>query len=612
MYVNMKITRMQGGNRLILGISIIDTQMKQEEETRKLRQERIALGRIAALAGNYMALYMVDLATEQYVEYNSSKEYADLGLSKRGEAFFDQVARDAYEVISPEDLERHLRVMTRENMLREIRERGILIHNYRLLMGDRYVPLSLRATLVEEEDGEKLIIGVNRVFSRDSDTKESEIIYTHLAHALARGYTDLYYVDMDTDELIEFHTDDTFGVLTEVRRGNDFFEGCARDAKLFVHPEDQAAFVAAMDREFLRKELEKSRVFELTYRRIKDGRTFWVNMKVSRMEDDHRRVVIAVSDIDELVRQRREEERIQEERIIYARLHALTGNFIVVYVVDPETNRYREFSATNDYSESFAQATEGEEFFDKVREVAREFNHPDDLKRFLSVFTKKNVLAEVERSGIFTFGYRLMMEGKPLHVQMKAAMVEEKEGPRLIVGLNDIDAQVRQEEEYGRRLAQAQAEASIDGLTGVKNRHAYLVLESHMDRQIAEHRQTPFAIVMFDVNDLKKVNDASGHQAGDQYLRDASQTICDIFKHSPVFRVGGDEFAVVSQGKDYAHMDALLERVNVHNAEAARTGGVVIACGMSKFENDECVARVFERADHKMYENKNALKAADK
>jgi hypothetical protein len=59
-------------------------------------------------------------------------------------------------------------------------------------------------------------------------------------------------------------------------------------------------------------------------------------------------------------------------------------------------------------------------------------------------------------------------------------------------------------------------------------------------------------------------------------------------------------------------MDALIERVNVHNAEAARTGGVVIACGMSKFENDECVARVFERADHKMYENKNALKAADK
>ena len=45
---------------------------------------------------------------------------------------------------------------------------------------------------------------------------------------------------------------------------------------------------------------------------------------------------------------RQELERIQEERIIYARLHALTGNFICVYVVDPATDNYREFSATDD------------------------------------------------------------------------------------------------------------------------------------------------------------------------------------------------------------------------------------------------------------------------
>ena len=46
-------------------------------------------------------------------------------------------------------------------------------------------------------------------------------------------------------------------------------------------------------------------------------------------------------------------EKAQEERLIYARLHALTGSFLVVYVVDPETDRYREFSATDDYVESF-------------------------------------------------------------------------------------------------------------------------------------------------------------------------------------------------------------------------------------------------------------------
>lgn len=185
--------------------------------------------------------------------------------------------------------------------------------------------------------------------AKEEKAWDNGVIYTHMAHALARGYTDLYYVNMDTDAFIEYHTDDELGVLAEARRGTDFFEGCARDVKLYVHLEDQQAFVQAMDRAFLTKALDGSGIFEMTYRRIKNGRPFYVRMRVTRMEDDKRIVVIAVSDIDELMKQRQAEERIQEERIIYARLHALTGNFICVYVVDPETNRYREFSATDNY-----------------------------------------------------------------------------------------------------------------------------------------------------------------------------------------------------------------------------------------------------------------------
>ena len=116
------------------------------------------------------------------------------------------------------------------------------------------------------------------------------------------------------------------------------------------------------------------------------------------------------------------------------------------------TNEYREFSATDDYTDSLRQAKEGTDFFEKVREGARQFNYPGDLDRFLTVFSKENVMAEVEHNGTFTFGYRLMMEGRPVHVQMKAVMVEEKEGPRLVVGLNNIDLQVRQEEEIEKRL----------------------------------------------------------------------------------------------------------------------------------------------------------------
>lgn len=117
-----------------------------------------------------------------------------------------------------------------------------------------------------------------------------------------------------------------------------------------------------------------------------------------------------------------------------------------------------------------------------------------------------------------------------------------------------------------------------------------------------------FAIVILDVNDLKKVNDTAGHKAGDQYLRDACRIICGIFKHSPVFRIGGDEFVSVIQGADYECIEELMGKMKDHNNKALRTGGIVIACGMSKYEGDADVALVFDRADQKMYENKSDLK----
>jgi len=433
-------------------------------------------------------------------------------------------------------------------------------------------------------------------------------IFAHIALSLAKEYTDLFYVNMVTDEYTEYHADEESGALTEVRHGEDFFESCKREVKLYVHPEDNAAFVKAMDRHFLTETLDRANVFEMTYRRIKGGDPFYVRMKVSRMKDDDRYIVIGVTDIDEQMKQRRAEERMKEERAVYDRLHTLTGNFIAIYVVEPETDRYRETGATDDYKRLW-QAKEGENFFETSRESAYSVIYSEDVNLFLSVFTKENVMAEIERSGIFSLTYRLNMEGKPNYVQLKAAMAQEREGRRLIVGINDVDVQVRQEEEYGKRLAQARKQANIDALTGVKNRHAYLETEARMDDQIKEGSQPPFAVVILDINDLKKVNDTAGHQAGDQYLRDACKIICDTFKHSPVFRIGGDEFAVISQGRDYLCMEELLEKMGDHNKIAHRDGGVVIACGMARFENDECVAPVFERADHSMYENKNVLKA---
>ena len=714
-------------------------------------------------------------------------------------------------------------------------------------------------------------------------------MFNHIAQALARGYIDLYYVNTETDEFVGFHTDDQHGVLTEARRGKDFFESCVREAGIYIHQEDQESFIRAMDRKTLMEALEGNDRFELIFRRMADGKPLFVKMDITRMEDDRRFIVIAVSDIDELMKQRQAEKQIREERVVYARLHALTGNFICVYVVDPETDRYREFSATDDYEHSFAQAKDGTDFFRTVREAGRVFNHPDDLDRFLTAFTKENIMTEIQENGIYTLVYRVMMDGRPLHVQMSAAIVEEKEGTRLIVGLNDIDAQyrqkeidqetarqkeiynqitsslaeqydtlyyiniddntyseisstdeykklnvpatgndffaesrrsivkyvhpedqkkalaihykdvmlknlknrnsfsiayrlvvngqvrhirhteimardgmhiivcienidaevkaqlalkadreksvtytqiaetmaahydliyyidcenanyaelsvkrksgelkvqeegtdffaasiknldrlihaedrerirnfldrdhlisglenrrqltedyrmlvgggktqytrmevtyssdhshfiicienrnndVRREQEHLAALALANEIARQDGLTHVKNKTAYHEQEKELQKQI-DHGCDPFGIVVCDINGLKTINDTEGHRAGDEYIKACSTLICRTFQHSPVFRIGGDEFVVILRGEDYKNRERRLENLQRRVEENIRISeGPIVASGMAEYqpEDDRSVEDVFTRADSRMYENKAHLR----
>ena len=471
-------------------------------------------------------------------------------------------------------------------------------------------------------DGRTCVLGMSqdvtdlvRIQRENAKTKEdyqaarnTGIIYTHIAQALARGYIHLYYVNLDTEEFSLYRNDEESGMLVEAHRGWHFFEECRVASECLIHPDDRDAFVKAMDRKTLVAALHKNGSFVMTYRMMKDDKPMYVTMRVSRMMDDERCIVLGLTDVDEQMRQRRAALRVIEEQIAYARINALTGDYLCVYIVDPESGRYREVSANQGY-ETLAQAKEGSDFFNATRDAARDVNYPEDVNRFLQAFTQENILAEIERHGIFTLSYRIMLEGKPVYVQLKAAMVEEKEGARLVVGINNIDAQVRQEETYVKNIAEARISANVDALTGVKNRNAYLEAEDRLNTQIAEGHAPEFAVVLLDVNDLKKVNDTAGHKAGDQFLRDACKIICDTFKHSPVFRIGGDEFAVISQGNDYACIDELVARMDGQNARALQDGGIVIACGVSKYSGDGRVAQVFERADQMMYENKNKLKA---
>ena len=84
-----------------------------------------------------------------------------------------------------------------------------------------------------------------------------------------------------------------------------------------------------------------------------------------------------------------------------------------------------------------------------------------------------------------------------------------------------------------------------------------------MDAAMAAGKAESFSVVVCDVNGLKHVNDTLGHKAGDEYICAACDMICEIYDHSPVYRLGGDEFTVVLSGHDYDIREELLQMLQM-------------------------------------------------
>ena len=155
------------------------------------------------------------------------------------------------------------------------------------------------------------------------------------------------------------------------------------------------------------------------------------------------------------------------------------------------------------------------------------------------------------------------------------------------------------------------AELFRDALTGVKNKSAYRNTESKTDALIKENICEDFSVFVFDLNDLKKINDNLGHDEGDKYIRAGSSLICNTFKNSPVFRIGGDEFAAILTGSDFDIREELNNSIKKQVESNKRNGGVVIAVGNADYASghDTCLLDVFKRADKEMYEDKHRLKS---
>ena len=157
-----------------------------------------------------------------------------------------------------------------------------------------------------------------------------------------------------------------------------------------------------------------------------------------------------------------------------------------------------------------------------------------------------------------------------------------------------------------------------DSMTGLRNTTSYKVWVTDFDKEIKKEN-TDFGLIVLDLNYLKETNDKYGHDVGNKLIVEAAQLIADVFKRSPVFRIGGDEFLVILQNRELEDCEQLCEKFDLecagkYIAVDSHNIPISIAKGFARYnpDTDMQFVDVFNRADDEMYKQKRMMKMAQK
>ena len=167
-----------------------------------------------------------------------------------------------------------------------------------------------------------------------------------------------------------------------------------------------------------------------------------------------------------------------------------------------------------------------------------------------------------------------------------------------------------------RQMKNLENRAYRDTLTGLMNRTAYYEYNKELNRKL-EAGEADFSILMIDVNYLKRMNDVYGHEQGNLYLQGAAELMKKTFGDDSLYRIGGDEFVIILEGKA---QEGIENRIRAFKDEIARLQAddslqpwekVSAAVGIARYEQGTHreTEEVLRKADEAMYADKLAMKA---
>lgn len=458
-----------------------------------------------------------------------------------------------------------------------------------------------------------LLIGICLIHSIvEAGEKKEKEVHDHIASAMAKDYEAIFYIDIKSGEYMTFSKSQKYMTLDAVETGKDFFTDALQSLKECTYPDDLEYAKSFYNKETMLKNLEGKRSFSFKYRVLINNKPRFFLFTMMR-ESNSQYLIFYEKDIEDELNAEKAQKENQKQTITFGQIaESLASNYDVIYYVNIADSSYVCYQVNNIYGQLESNKS-GEDFFRETLINIPQLIHEQDCERLSEFLNKDNLISTMENHKDCSINYRIMVLGKNHYTRMTVR--KSSDGSHFIICVENIDDEIKKERQHLRELKTEKELARRDELTGVKNKTAYKELEASIQGNIDNGLEcVNFALVVCDSNNLKLINDTKGHAAGDEYIRDSAHILCNIFVHSPVFRVGGDEFVVYLRGNDYSTRLELMEKLQKQILEnKKKDSGVILASGMSVYnpESDKLVSDIFKRADQAMYENKKQLKSVD-
>ncbi len=570
-----------------------------------------------ALLIDYTSVYYVNAVTNEYHWFSANSDFCALNIEQNGSDFFQNMKRDALSVVYEEDQHIFTEDIQKDKLIADMKSGSMQQLLYRLVIDGKPVYHTIRVIRGITDGGEDdyFILGVKNVddevrkrFETDRIETEREI-FNRIAKNLAESYETIFYIDLDTSNYIEFSSNERYQAMNVPRYSEGFFADTLINIRKYAHPDDRKFAAEFYDKQEMLARLGSRKSFSFKYRISVQGEYRYFRFTVSPAGDG-KHLVFTVRDVQDEVTAESIRDEKKKMNFTFGQLaESLAVHYDAIYYIEEETGKYAAFTSNDIYGQ-LELKEEGVDFFgDAVRNIGI-LLHPEDQIRISTILEKDHVITALEGKRQFSVDYRLIVDGKAQYTRMVVMWASDKK--HFIIGVENINEEVQKEKAYLRAINSEKELARRDELTGIKNKIAYGELEKSVQSNIDNHMDyLPFAILVCDLNDLKSVNDTEGHSAGDEYIKAAAVMLCHIFCHSPVFRIGGDEFVVFLRGSDYPIREELLAKLKLQVIENIGVKGApILAAGMSDYipETDIKVTDVFVRADNLMYENKRKLK----